>query len=514
MNLVVIHYHLNRGGVTQVMVNHLRAICANNVAGVERVLVLYGGRKDGWPDDQVAELPLDVSLVAVPELEYDSEGSPGDPSALHTAIRATLRSFPAGETVIQVHNHSLGKNIAVVGALQRLADDGYPLLLQIHDFAEDSRPANYRHLMQGLTGGDRAALFAALYPQGGRIHYAALNGRDLQLLGNAGVRDEALHWLPNPVAGFGALPDAAAAKRTVERKLGIPAAGHYILYPVRGIRRKNVGELVLWSALAREGVHFGLTLAPQNPLEAGSYENWRSFSEQLRLPCYWDVGGADGVAFHDNLSAADAIITTSVAEGFGMVFLEAWLANRPLIGRDLPQITADFTSCGLQLTDLKPSLWVPREWVDEQAVVAISHHYQSMLKDFGEDIELHEAISRVRVSWNARGVDFAELCRDAQMSIIQRVVESSTARQELLAVNPWIETAMVADAVNHSEEIGSNAEVVQSNYSLPAIGAKLGSVLLALLGVGATASNSAADGQEILRAFLSLETFTPIRVES
>ena len=81
-------------------------------------------------------------------------------------------------------------------------------------------------------------------------------------------------------------------------------------------------------------------------------------------------------------------------------------------------------------------------------------------------------------------------------------------------MNPWIETAMVANAVNRGEEISANAEVVRSNYSLPAIGAKLGSVLLELIGAAATSTNSTADGQKILHAFLSLETFTPIRVES
>lgn len=513
MNLVVIHYHLNRGGVTQVIVNHLRAICANNVAGVDRVLVLYGGRKDGWPDEQVADLPLDVSLVAVPQLEYDSEGSPGDPAQLTAAILAQLRGFAAEDTVIHVHNHSLGKNVAVVGALSGLADAGYPLLLQIHDFAEDSRPANYRHLMRELAGGDRGALFAALYPQGGRIHYAALNGRDLHLLRDAGVRNAALHWLPNPVADFGTLPSAEDAKRRVEQRLGIPANHHYILYPVRGIRRKNVGELVLWSALASHRVHFGLTLAPQNPLEAVSYSDWQRFSEQRQLRCHWNVGGAEGVGFHDNLSAADAIVTTSVAEGFGMVFLEAWLANRPLIGRNLAQITDDFTACGLQLTDLQPALWVPRMWVDDQAADAIVEHYQQMLRGFGEEIDRGEAMSRLRARWESRGVDFAELCRDTQMKIVQQVVDSPEDRRELLAINPWIEAALTADVSNRGELIQANATVVRKHYSLSAIGETLGNAFLKLIGADAGTA-TVADGQAILNAFLSLETFTPIRVES
>ncbi|HAY81333.1 MAG TPA: hypothetical protein DCY79_16130 [Planctomycetaceae bacterium] len=513
MNLVVIHYHLNRGGVTQVMVNHLRAICANNVAGIERVIVLYGGRKDGWPDKQVAELPLEVSLVELPALEYDSEGSPADPARLADAICSALHGLAVDDTVVQVHNHSLGKNLAVVGAIERLSEAGYALLLQIHDFAEDSRPANYLHLLEGLAGGDRAALFAALYPQGGRIHYAALNGRDLRLLEAAGVRDEALHWLPNPVAGFGELPTVDNAKQQVERTLGIPTDAHYILYPVRGIRRKNVGELVLWSALADNDVHFGLTLAPQNPLEAVSYTEWRQLSEQLRLRCHWDVGGADGVSFYENLSAADAIITTSVAEGFGMVFLEAWLANRPLVGRDLPEITADFTASGLELADLRAKLYVPRDWVDDEALSAVSTDYQSMLKDFGEDIDENEARERVHALWNAPAVDYSLLGRQAQMTVVRRVVEHPAAHEEMLALNPGMKTAMTVDRDRRAALIRANAEVVQNTYSLVAIGEKLGRVLLKLKGASAATHYPAADGQTILNAFLSLEAFRPIRVE-
>ena len=48
------------------------------------------------------------------------------------------------------------------------------------------------------------------------------------------------------------------------------------------------------------------------------------------------MGAPGGLEFFENLAAADAVATTSLAEGFGMVFLEAWLAGRPLVGRDLP----------------------------------------------------------------------------------------------------------------------------------------------------------------------------------
>ena len=41
---------------------------------------------------------------------------------------------------------------------------------------------------------------------------------------------------------------------------------------------------------------------------------------------------------------AKAIVSTSVAEGFGLGFLEPWIFGKGLCGRDIPEITSDFPS--------------------------------------------------------------------------------------------------------------------------------------------------------------------------
>src|SRR5690606_29018446 len=111
------------------------------------------------------------------------------------------------------------------------------------------------------------------------------------------------------------------------------------------------------SALAPEGTYFAVTLRPKNPIEAASFDRWRMLAESLDLPCRFDIGspraeGGYGCDFKDALAAADAVLTTSVAEGFGMVFLEAWLAGKPLIGRDLPEITREFKAAGMRFRSL------------------------------------------------------------------------------------------------------------------------------------------------------------------
>ena len=68
--------------------------------------------------------------------------------------------------------------------------------------------------------------------------------------------------------------------------------------------------------------------------------------------------------FNQVVSSADACITTSVGEGFGMSFLEPYLMNRPLFGRDLPDITAGFNSDGIRLEGLYNTLPVPLDSLD------------------------------------------------------------------------------------------------------------------------------------------------------
>ncbi len=364
MKIAILHYHLNRGGVTRVIANQLLSLdSALQRDETCHVAILFGGRADGWPGDLGSQLnSIRLTLCEVPRLDYDDR--PVDESGdLATLIRSELQKlqFEPGQTLLHVHNHNLGKTASLPGALSRLASEGYSLLLQIHDFAEDFRPRNYRLLSEAL-GADN--LSARLYPQAAHIHYAVLNRRDETVLRNAGLSAERLHWLPNPVPELGRLPDRNQARAKLRRTVGVSQNQTYTLYPVRGIRRKNVGELLLWSALADESNQFGITLAPLNPVEFEYYQTWRQLASELKLRCHFETGGDGRMSFVENLSAADWILTTSAAEGFGMVFLESWLCERPLAGRNLPEITADFIAAGLRLDGLYDRLEVPTSWFD------------------------------------------------------------------------------------------------------------------------------------------------------
>ena len=223
MLIAIVHYHLNRGGVTQVIAGHLRALDRQAAAagGTFRVLVLHGGRAAGWPDRPLGVNTLECQVRAVPGLDYD-DAAPRAPRGLAARLRAGLAEAGGSpqSTVVHVHNHALGKNGSLPGALAELAGEGWPLLLQIHDFAEDFRPLNYQRLRAGASGQADGDWAAAAYPQAGHVHYAVLNQRDARILAASGVEPQRVHALPNPA---GPLERLRVAESLLE------ASGHEVV---------------------------------------------------------------------------------------------------------------------------------------------------------------------------------------------------------------------------------------------------------------------------------------------
>ena len=519
MNVAILHYHLNRGGVAQVIANQLRSLEATLGSNQRwRIGVLYGGRREGWSMESTDQLSrAKTSLVEVPSLDYD-DGKVSGPHHLADSLQTALDQldFAPGETIIHAHNHALGKNVSLPGALNRLADRGYRLLLQIHDFAEDYRPDNYSRLIEALAIDDPRRLPSVMYPQASHIWYAVLNGRDERILGQAGLDGSRLHRLANPVSAPGPLPPRGAARTRLLERFRVPPDRHFMLYPVRCIRRKNIGEALLWSALAEGRVTVGLTLAPLNPAERRNYCRWREFAESLDLPCLFDVGGPDGLGYLENLAAADSILTTSVAEGFGLVYLESWTVGCPLVGRDLPEITADFVAAGVEYPWTSPALLVPIAWVGKR------EFQDSLIKTYARSLAAYRRLpanelkTREKASELLQGeeIDFGRLSGQQQQQVIRKVHTEVAAAGAVRQLNPWIEGALMANRDSASDVIQRNAMAVQDGFSLEVSGRRLHS-LYQLIRRSPVEDHTFGLQRDdsILDSFLDLTRLQPIRLE-
>jgi glycosyltransferase involved in cell wall biosynthesis len=331
------------------------------------------------------------------------------------------------------------------------------------------------------------------------------------LLTSAGVDDGRLHFLPNPIPDLGPFPDRAEARKRLFQRFGIPPDRPFVLYPVRCIRRKNVGEALLWSALAGRTAEFGLTLAPLNPAEQPPYQRWKQLASELALCCHFETGGPDESAFRENLAAADVILTTSVAEGFGMAFLESWLAGRTLIGRNLPEVTADFIDAGLRFDTLYDRARVPVEWIGRDVFLdAIKTAYTQILDAYGEAaIEPIDFARALEAKMKDGCVDFADLDEPLQERVIRRVHGESAAREEVRRLNPLMAQITAGDPAVTEK----NRQLVGQTYSLQATGARLQEVYRRVLASRReTALTEPAGGHRILDTFLDLDRFRLIRL--
>jgi glycosyltransferase involved in cell wall biosynthesis len=351
MNIAILHYHLRSGGVGSVV--RAQAAALSRCAPDDRVVIL-----SGTPSE--TDLPVPVKMV--PGLDYAARSqsmlhNADDPESAALARRAAAaladeieraldEAFPGDCDLLHVHNPLIRKNEALLGALAELQRRGLRLLVQVHDLAEDFRPDVYAADSE--------------YP--GDCAYAAINTRDREALVASGLDERHVHLLPNPVsipAGFepraGFEAEAERGRRTV-------------LYPVRAIRRKNLGEALLLSRFLPSGAELAVTLPPTSLRDQATYAAWKNLAFRQRLPVRFEAGLAARLA--DLYSSSFCALTTSVKEGFGYAYLDPLARGIPVVGREIPYVVDDFSAAGIALPKLYRAIRVPRAALPEQALRA------------------------------------------------------------------------------------------------------------------------------------------------
>lgn len=431
MTVAIVHYHLGPGGVSKVIAAASRALTES---GARHVILV-----DSPPECSSDDLP--IRIVAGLGYHDGRATSPADlsgegslPEELLTRLRASaIDALGAPPDIWHFHNHSLGKNSIIPGIVACLAASGERIVLQIHDLAEDGRPGNYQTI----------ADCHSLYPVSPRIHYAFLNSRDRKSFTSLGLPREHSSILPNPIS-----------TETLSEQ--DPSPSPIVFAPIRGIRRKNLGELVFLSALARNGACFAVSRAPLNPAAVPIHDTWRKFARRQGLPIEFDVVNhftpASGASsdFDSWLAHATHIITTSVSEGFGLPFLESIALKKPLIGRNLPHITAEHASHGIHAGDLYDRILIPLEWIDQTILqdhlnTTLERNYRAYRRPLSHKTSTDTLAVLIDDGW----LDFGNLPEPLQQGVIELLGDPHNRKVPLILqdgrtqpVEDWLGTAL------------------------------------------------------------------------
>ena len=476
MKIAVVHYHLEPGGVTRVIENTFDAF----EQSPERPnFVVLSGRP------YFGQKIKDIAVVE--GLDYSNPSQAPDPTHLRESLeKAAKESLGTAPDLWHVHNHSLGKNPALTEAIYQLAERGHPLLLHIHDFAEDGRPGNYRAL---------SAVRDRLYPSGSHIRYAALNRRDHHFLADLSSDHPAPILLPN------AIPEPAHAKSPCE-KVDLPEQLH--LYPVRAVRRKNLGELALLAA-AHSDLHFANSLGPTNPEFRPKYERWKAFSAELDLPLTFGIGENPDLSFSEVVNASQAFVTTSVAEGFGLGFLEPWTFGKNLFGRNIPEVTKDFKALGLELDHMYSRMNLPLDLLPEQE---IESRITSALKKLYADYERPLPEKALDMAQNS-------ICRDEQIDFGRLNEPFQEILVSIVADSPDLAGGIRAQAnlgILSNKTLEANCSAVRKNFSQHAYAERLWTVYKELAASKHDPVDN-LDGNVLLKYFLNPARINLLRTE-
>ncbi len=366
LQLCVFHYHLKPGGVTDVIMGWIRVLArySAEIFPQYRELVV---RVCCGSAENVAQLQsedfglLTVDFAIDSRLGYDNQDilSFGKDYPKHIEQVAThlLEHYNAKgwDNLWWLHNYHLGKNVdytqALLQIVQQLKPANLSFLLHIHDFPECGRLALYQKLLQSQCSlySQCSAEVALLYPIAPNVCYSTINKRDLQILRDAGLPEQKLFFLPNPVI-FDDLTkfpvDSASLRMQFNQNFCLPDAP-LALYPVRCIRRKNILELALLNVLTKKPWNLVCTLP-------GVSESEQLYSKQVEnLYQNGVIQGAchvglqleqKGWSFAMLCHAADIIVSSSVMEGFGFTYFNSMYWGKTLFARYL-DVLQGFEHC-------------------------------------------------------------------------------------------------------------------------------------------------------------------------
>jgi hypothetical protein len=354
LKFFIVHSHYRPGGVRRVIELAAPEVAATLGSSLTEVFLIGGEAPDqGWLGsfrENFAGVP--VTCAIHPALGYISEQR-AQPRAIALRVRAHLEACFANshrdDCLIWFHNPGLGRNLMVVDELKRIAESReLPMIFHHHDWWFDNRWARWPEMRRtGFRTLERVA--KTILPTCPSVRHAGINQSDVRVLHrHLGAR---AGWVPN-LAMPGVPPEPARVKRArnwLREELGDD--GPVWLVPCRLLRRKNLAEALLLTRWLRPEAWMVTTGA----MSSADERKYASALEQATRQHGWRLklsvlsrAESTKPTVPDLLAASEAILLTSLQEGFGLPSLEAAAANRPLIARVLPTIAPDLARFGFR----------------------------------------------------------------------------------------------------------------------------------------------------------------------
>jgi len=436
LDIVIFHYHVRSGGVTSVILLSIRAIVAE-LPEVRRIRLVVGEEPDAKLRAVLTSIASQagaprVEIETAPEIRYTLSGQEALPDPARLARLLTERW---GGALWWVHNYHLGKNPPFTQALLSIAGERSEqrILFHIHDLPEAGRFENLKELHRSVT--------LPLYPALPNVRYLVINEQDRRLLVEAGLPGEIVFLLHNPVSSQ-PLPEVDSHQ--IRRRLagrfgsefpGFSADSPILLYPVRTIRRKNVLEAGLLAALSPDTPNLIVTLPGISPKELG-YS--RAVEERFRsgiVKGLWGIGdrlAEAGLDFPTLAASADRLVSTSVQEGFGYLFVDSLHWRRPLVARRLDILDGLADLLASPAVRQYDQLLVPTDAAQRAELLAAYDRYIDSVEEALVRPDALRAAIRAHLAQEA--LDFSFLPLQAQSRVIEAIGDPGV-RAELVRMN-------------------------------------------------------------------------------